>query len=253
MRQKVIAGNWKMNKSLDQAIQLTVEIAPMVASEVDNRVEVIIAPPAPYLLRLKDLSGKVNLAAQNCSSFKSGAYTGEIAAEMLKSIGVEYVILGHSERRELFQETDQVVLEKISQALSAGLKVILCCGEPLRVREQNAHVSYVKKQLEQSLFQLEAPLFGQIMIAYEPIWAIGTGKTASSEQAQEMHSEIRSMIRAERGDEVANRMSILYGGSVKPENATELFKGKDVDGGLIGGASLNARDFISIAKSIQFS
>ncbi len=253
MRQKIVAGNWKMNKTLDQALQLAAEIKPMVMDEVDSRVNIILAPPAIYLSRLKDMIGSLPLAAQNCSAFLSGAYTGDLSAEMLKSVGAQYVIIGHSERREIFRETDQIVLDKIQQALKSALKVILCCGEPLSIREQGTHVDYVKKQLEQSLFKLEASNWEHIILAYEPIWAIGTGKTATSQQAQEMHASIRLMISENMGSSQSEGISILYGGSVKPDNAAELFACSDVDGGLIGGASLNARDFIAIAKSFQWS
>ena len=189
------------------------------------------------------------LAAQNCNEHDSGAYTGEISVDMLKSVGATYVILGHSERREYFNENNQQLAAKVSKVLEQGLTPIFCCGEPLAIREQGDPYSYVNKQIEESLFHLASDEINQVVIAYEPIWAIGTGKTASSEQAQQMHKSIRDFLANQYGKERAENISILYGGSCKPDNARELFSQEDVDGGLIGGASLKSRDFIEIAKS----
>jgi triosephosphate isomerase len=189
------------------------------------------------------------LGAQNCYSKASGAYTGEISADMLKSAGVEYVILGHSERREYFNETNQLLKEKTDMVLSRGMTPLFCCGETLAQREAGIHIGFVSDQLTESLFHLDAETIKKVVIAYEPIWAIGTGVTASTEQAQEMHAMIRKHLASKYGEEVASKISILYGGSAKPSNAKELFACPDVDGGLIGGASLVARDFVDIAKS----
>ncbi|MFQ3214844.1 MAG: triosephosphate isomerase [Marivirga sp.] len=252
MRQRIVAGNWKMNKNLVEAQTLTSEIANMVADEAPDDVQIVIAPPFPFIHAIQNLVpeiGTIHFAGQNCHHEKSGAFTGEVSAEMLKSLGVQYVILGHSERREQFKESNTLLAEKVNIALSNSLKVIFCCGEPLEIRETGSQNEYVTNQITQSIFQLKAEQMPHIVIAYEPIWAIGTGKTASSAQAQEMHKTIRTHIAAKFGMEVAENTSILYGGSCKPDNAKELFGQPDVDGGLIGGASLKARDFMDIIKS----
>ncbi len=250
MRRQIVAGNWKMNKNLDEAIDLAKSIKEGV--DVSN-VEVIIAPPATYLYPIKNvLSGaSIKLSAQNAHSEISGAYTGELSAEMIKSVGAEYVILGHSERREIFKESNELVAKKVSLALESGLKAIFCCGEPLNIREAGEHKTFVAKQVEDCLFHLSPEKLESVIIAYEPIWAIGTGKTASPEQAQEIHAEIRRAIADKYGAEIAGNVSVLYGGSCKPGNAKELFVQPDIDGGLIGGASLVAEDFISIVNSFQ--
>ncbi|MEP2773757.1 MAG: triose-phosphate isomerase [Fulvivirga sp.] len=251
MPQKIVAGNWKMNNTIDEGLKLTSEITNMVADEVSSDVKVILAPPFIHLSQVKNLikgNDKLFLAAQNCSEHASGAYTGEVSAAMLKSIGARYVIIGHSERREYFKETNEQLAQKVDAALSNGLTPIFCCGEPLEIREAATYIDYVQQQLRESLFHLSAEAFEKIVVAYEPIWAIGTGKTASSEQAQEMHAAIRSFLEAKYGDK-AKDTSILYGGSCKPSNAKELFACNDVDGGLIGGASLKSRDFTDIVKS----
>ncbi len=254
MRKQIVAGNWKMNKTLTEAQSLTSEIANMVEDEGPADVQVIISPPYPYLYAVQNLipeMGKILLSGQNCHHEESGAHTGEISATMLKSLGVQYVILGHSERREEFKETDQELAKKVDIALKNNLKIIFCCGEPLEVREKEQQNEYVTKQLSNSLFHLSEEEFKNVVIAYEPIWAIGTGKTASSAQAQEMHKTIREHLASKFGETAADETSILYGGSCKPDNAKELFSQNDVDGGLIGGASLKSRDFMDIIKSFS--
>jgi len=251
MRRKVIAANWKMNGTLEQANSLldAFAAAPLTVNETKIAV---FAVPAPYLILAKEkLSGHPYLyaAAQNCYSKKSGAYTGELSVEILKSIGIEYVVLGHSERREYFAESNSFLAEKVNICLEYGITPIFCCGEPLEIREADTQNAFVAKQLEESLFHLSAEAIAKLIIAYEPIWAIGTGKTASNAQAQEMHASIRSVFAAKYGAEVANGISILYGGSVKASNATEIFAEPDVDGGLVGGASLIADEFIKIINA----
>jgi triosephosphate isomerase (TIM) len=252
MRQKIVAGNWKMNKNLDEGIKLASEIINMIQDEVTDDVNIVLAPPFIHLQSITKLisgSKAIFLGAQNCNEKESGAYTGEISALMLASVNVSYVIIGHSERRQYFKESNQVLAQKVDVLLKNKLKPIFCCGEPLEVRESNKHIGYVVEQLEESLFHLTTDQFKEIVIAYEPIWAIGTGKTASTGQAQEMHAEIRNCIADKYGSEAASELSILYGGSCNPHNAPELFACPDVDGGLIGGASLKSRDFIDIIKS----
>lgn len=252
MRKKIVAGNWKMNLTLSEGQKLTSEIVNMVKDEASKDVTVVLNPPFVHLLEVKRLIegvGNVFLGAQNCSDKTSGAYTGEISASMLASVGASYVIIGHSERREYFGETNAMLADKVKLALTNNLIPIFCCGEPLEIREEGSHLEYVTSQLTESLFGFSEEDFKKIVIAYEPIWAIGTGKTASSDQAQEMHAGIRSHLATKYGDEVANGISILYGGSCKPDNAQEIFSKPDVDGGLIGGASLKSRDFTDIVKS----
>ena len=251
MRKKIVAGNWKMNKSLEEGLKLTSEILNMVKDEVNNDAKVVICPPSVYLYSLSKLveNSSISVGAQNCYSKESGAFTGEISADMAKSVGASYVILGHSERREYFKESNQQLAEKVNLVLKSGLTPIFCCGESLELRENGSFVDFVNSQLTDSLFHLSESDFSQVVIAYEPIWAIGTGKTASSAQAQEMHEKIRQHIAGKYGQKVADSTSILYGGSCNPGNAKELFACKDVDGGLIGGASLKSRDFVDIIKS----
>ncbi len=215
--------------------------------------QVVFAVPFPYLMMAKE---KVNesgyaIAAQNCSNKKSGAYTGEVSVEMLRSIGIEWCVVGHSERREYYGETNQLLKEKLDLCLEAGITPIFCCGEALEIREQGSQNEFVRVQLEESLFHLSAEQLQKIIIAYEPIWAIGTGKTATAEQAQQMHEAIRSVLAGKWGKEVADSVTILYGGSVKGSNAGELFANPDVDGGLVGGASLNAGEFVQIIKALK--
>lgn len=253
MRRKIVAGNWKMNKTLDEANALASEVQGMVNDEVKGNAVVILCTPSLFLLPIKNLIGnsdRIFLAAQNCSEHESGAYTGEISAAMLKSCGVPYVILGHSERRQYFGENGSLLAKKVDAALKHNVTPIFCCGEPLEVRESNGHEALVKQQIEESLFHLDAATIQKVIIAYEPVWAIGTGKTATSQQAQDMHHVIRKHIASKYGEATANAISILYGGSVNAGNAKELFSSPDVDGGLVGGASLKSRDFTEIIKAI---
>lgn len=251
MRKKIVAGNWKMNKTLEEGKALASEIVNMAGSELSDGVQLILCTPYIHLSTVKKLveGSKVAIGAQNCHTKDSGAYTGEISAPMLSNLGVNYVILGHSERREYFKETNSELAEKANNCLKYNLIPIFCCGETLQQREKGIHIDFVKAQLTESLFHLSPQEFSKIVIAYEPIWAIGTGVTATSAQAQEMHEMIRKHIESKYGKDVAENTSLLYGGSAKPDNAKELFSCKDVDGGLIGGASLKSRDFIDIAKS----
>jgi triosephosphate isomerase (TIM) len=252
MRKKIVAGNWKMNNSLEEGLKLSSEIIYMVQDEVRGDVEVVLCPPFIHLSKLHGLLQgvqRIHLGAQNCSDKASGAYTGEISAAMLASVGVHYVIIGHSERREYFQETNTQLAKKVDQALQMGLTPLFCCGETLQTREAEQHFEFVCQQLTESVFHLSPEAFSKLVIAYEPIWAIGTGRTASSQQAQEMHLALRQHVAATYGQEIANQLPILYGGSCKPDNARELFACPDVDGGLIGGASLKSRDFTDIIKS----
>jgi triosephosphate isomerase len=254
MRRKMVAGNWKMNKTLEEARILTAEVMGMIANEGGGNTEVILAVPFPYLLSVKNQLGAgsaISLAAQNCSEHEWGAYTGEVSAPMLRSIGIPFVILGHSERRQFYGEDGRLLAKKIDVALACGLTPIFCCGESLEIREKGAHESVVKKQVEESLFHLTVDNLKKVVVAYEPVWAIGTGKTASSQQAQEMHAVIRGCIAGVYGQPVAEEISILYGGSVKADNARELFACRDVDGGLVGGASLKSREFVEIVKSVS--
>ncbi len=249
MRKKIAAGNWKMNLDINQARELCTEIKN---SKIPKDVEVILGCPAPYLYTLASLlqgQTRVHVAAQNASQHDKGAYTGEISHNMLTSVGVKYVIIGHSERREYYKETNTVLKEKVNKLIDKGFKVIFCCGEPLSVREKKQQDRYVENQLKSSLFQLSVEQMKSIIIAYEPIWAIGTGVTASPAQAQSMHKYIRSLLKSKYGDTSAKDTSILYGGSVKPSNAKELFSKADVDGGLVGGASLKADSFGAIIQS----
>ena len=252
MRKKIIAGNWKMNKTLEEGKALASEVVNIAADEVPTDVNLVLCTPAIHLDSVASISKSseiVNVAAQNMSEHESGAYTGDISADMVLSTGANHVVLGHSERREYHNETNAQLATRVKLALEKGLTPIFCCGESLETREADNHVSFVNGQLKDSLFELSAEEMRQVVIAYEPIWAIGTGVTASSDQAQEMHKSIRDSIAANFSQEVADEISILYGGSMKPANAKELLARPDVDGGLIGGASLKARDFIEIAKS----
>lgn len=252
MRKHIVAGNWKMNNTIEEGKNLTSEVVGMVEEEVHNGVTVILGTPFVHLLpvvQLTEQSDKVFAAAQNCSEHSSGAFTGEVSVSMLKSTGVKFVIIGHSERRQYFNETNLQLAQKVDLALAEDLLPIFCCGEPLEIREDGSFFDYVCNQLTESLFHLTREQMSSLVIAYEPIWAIGTGKTATAQQAQDMHAQIRAHLASQYGDEIADGMSILYGGSCKPDNAKELFAKPDVDGGLIGGASLKARDFVDIAKS----
>lgn len=249
MRKKIAAGNWKMNMEWDGAIQL---IQSIVESKRNPNTLTILGIPFLYLnkaISMVEGCDNIQIAAQNCHQEAKGAFTGEVSATMLRSIGVPYVILGHSERRVYFNETDDLLLKKVLIALENDLSVIFCCGEPIKIREAGNHVSYVINQIRSTISALNADQIKKINIAYEPIWAIGTGKTASSEQAQQMHFEIRNEIKNQFGHTISKNISILYGGSVKPSNANELFSKPDVDGGLVGGASLNSSDFLSIINA----
>tara|TARA_Y100000589_G_scaffold93610_1_gene88484 strand:- start:270 stop:1025 length:756 start_codon:yes stop_codon:yes gene_type:complete len=251
MRKKIIAGNWKMNLDKNDSTNLTSKILKNTEQEKDKKI--ILSPPFIYLEQLvTDCSERkdILIAAQNCSENGNGAYTGEVSAQMIKSIGVDYVIIGHSERRQYFNESHEVLSNKLSQALSNNLKVIFCCGENINQRDNNEFLDVIYNQLSSTVFNLSAVDFSKIIIAYEPIWAIGTGKNATSEQAQEMHNYIRTIVSEKYGNEAANNVSILYGGSCKPSNAKSIFSQIDIDGGLIGGASLKSDDFISIINSI---
>lgn len=253
MRDQIVAGNWKMNKDWGQGLALVEEIKHAVSENPPNG-KVVIASPFIHLAKISEMVGQTEglfVAAQNCHQESSGAYTGEVSAQMVKSIGVDYVILGHSERREYFDESHKVLAEKVTAVLSQDLTPIFCCGEALEVRESNQQNSFVNQQLTDSLFRLSAEEISRLVIAYEPIWAIGTGRTASAAQAQEMHASIRNHFSSEFGKEIGQSIPILYGGSCKPGNADELFSGPDVDGGLIGGASLNATDFVAIANNLK--
>jgi len=252
MRKKIVAGNWKMNKTLAEATALVAELITLMNTEVKNNAEVVLCTPFPYLLSVKEQLGnsKIAVGAQNCSEHESGAYTGETSTAMLKSMQIPYVIIGHSERRQYFGENGPLLAKKVDRALANGLTPIFCNGEPLEIREKGTHEALVKQQTEESLFHLSADAIRKVVIAYEPVWAIGTGKTATSQQAQDMHAVIRGHIAAKYGKDVAASIPILYGGSVKPDNAKELFSCKDVDGGLVGGASLKAKDFVDIIKGV---
>lgn len=253
MRKQIAAANWKMNLSMQQGTKLVDDLLSENINLQDHQ-EVVFGIPFPYLLQVKEkIKNNSNyfVAAQNCYFQKSGAYTGEVSAEMLRSVGVDYVIVGHSERREYFNENHQMLAEKINLCFGNDLKPIFCCGEPLSVREANEQNTYVENQLKESLFHLSDKQLTGFVIAYEPIWAIGTGKTASSAQAQEMHAHIRKVIADKYNNDIAESISILYGGSVKANNAKEIFSEKDVDGGLVGGASLNASEFITIIQSLK--
>ena len=253
MRKQIAAANWKMNLTLQQAETLMDELIA-TPHEMNENQEAVFGVPFPYLISIKNkLVGKKNafVAAQNCYNKKNGAYTGEVSAEMLKSIAVDYVILGHSERREYFNESHATLAAKINICFENDLKPIFCCGEPLAIREAGTQNSFVETQLKESLFHLTAQQLTGFVIAYEPIWAIGTGKTASNEQAQEMHAHIRNVMAKQYGADVADNISILYGGSVKANNAKDIFAQTDVDGGLVGGASLVAADFAAIIKSLK--
>lgn len=249
-RQLIAAGNWKMNKTYSEGRAL----AKAIADNLENTqtVKVILGVPATSLKSVSNITKKVanlEVAAQNCHQEISGAYTGELSVPMIKAVGAKYVILGHSERREYFHEQNALLAAKVNTVLKHRLIPIFCCGEPLSIREAGTHVEYVEKQLKEGLFHLKTSQFKKVIIAYEPIWAIGTGVTASPEQAQEMHKAIRALIANRYKVAVADDTSILYGGSVKPNNAKALFSQPDVDGGLVGGASLKPNDFLEIINS----
>ena len=253
MRKQIAAANWKMNNTLEEGTILLNEIISSGVQVNDNQ-SVIFAIPFPYLISAnQQLENTSNMfvAAQNCHNKTSGAYTGEVSVDMLASINIQYCVVGHSERREYFSESNQQLAEKVDRCLSKGITPIFCCGEPLAIREDDIQNDYVAVQLNESLFHLDREAIQKVVIAYEPIWAIGTGKTATASQAQEMHAHIRSVLANQFGEAVAANVSILYGGSVKGANANEIFSQPDVDGGLVGGASLIATEFIQIIKSLK--
>ncbi|RZT00016.1 triose-phosphate isomerase [Aquimarina brevivitae] len=252
MRKNIVAGNWKMNKNLTETGDLIGELKLKLKSYTGH-TEVIIAPAFTNLFyafeELRQTAIKV--AAQNMHQENNGAYTGEVSADMLKSIGIDTVILGHSERRAYFNETDAILAEKVNAALENGMTIIFCFGEKLEERKSNQHFEVVAEQLSKALFHLSEEQWKNLILAYEPVWAIGTGETATPEQAQEMHAFIRKQIADQYSADMANEVSILYGGSVKPNNAAELFSNPDVDGGLIGGASLDSESFVSIVNAFE--
>lgn len=249
MMRKIVAGNWKSNKSINESREWMSEMAV----EIDNlpsNIRVMIAPPTPYLSSLADNNHpRILIASQTVSATGTGAYTGEYTAEMLVGCGVDFALIGHSERRASFGEMDEIVVDKIARCMESGLGVILCCGESLKVRDAGDQNDFIATQLSSALSNVTGVDESKFVIAYEPIWAIGTGRTASSEQAGEMHAFIRTWLTDKFGEDTSSQISILYGGSCKPSNADELFSNKDVDGGLIGGASLKVSDFCAIIKA----
>jgi triosephosphate isomerase len=251
MRKKIVAGNWKMNLNFEEGVSLFSEIVNMVKDEVVGNQDVIVCSPFIHLSTVAKLSENVknvNIGSQNIHQAESGAYTGEVSASQVKSVGVEYVILGHSERRAYFGETDSLLAEKTNTALKHGLKPIFCIGETKEERESGKFFDVIKTQLVDGVFHLSKEDFAKVVLAYEPVWAIGTGLTASPEQAQEVHAFIRETVANQYDAETAENTTILYGGSCNPSNAPTLFSQKDIDGGLIGGASLKSRDFLDIVK-----
>lgn len=253
MRKQIAAANWKMNLTLQQAEQLTDELLGTNHKMGVDQLA-IFAVPFPYLTSIQarfENNANMFVAAQNCAATKNGAYTGETSIEMLESIGVQYVLIGHSERREYYNETNSILTEKVNRAFENNIHPVFCCGEPLNIREAGTQNSYVETQLKESLFHLSKDQMNGFIIAYEPIWAIGTGRTASSDQAQQMHAHIRDVIAVQFGAEIAASISILYGGSVKAANAGDIFSKPDVDGGLVGGASLVAAEFATIINSLK--
>ncbi|WP_312321945.1 triose-phosphate isomerase [Soonwooa sp.] len=252
MRKNIVAGNWKMNKNFADAEALMIQLLEYKKNNTTN-CEVYIAPPALYLTMAKDIfkNGEVEVFAQDVSEYQSGAYTGEISVQMINSIGIDGSLVSHSERRQYHGETDSHANRKVKALLDAGLTPIYCNGETLEQRKAGQHFEVVKNQTEVALFTLSADEIKKVVIAYEPVWAIGTGETATPEQAQEIHAHIRSLIAAKYGQEVADEISILYGGSVKPDNAKEIFSQPDIDGGLIGGAALKIEDFSKIIEGFN--
>ena len=250
MRKKIVAGNWKMNTTVAEGVQLAKDVVARSA-EVPAGVGLIVATPFTHLCSVAEVvkGTRVELSAQNCADKEKGAYTGEVSVDMIKSTGAGWTILGHSERRQYYGETDAKLVEKVKLALSRGLKVILCVGEKDEEREAGRHFEVVSDQIRNVLYNFSAEDMAGIVVAYEPVWAIGTGKTATAAQAEEIHACIRKVLADKFGAQVAEDTSILYGGSCKPSNAGELFAQKDIDGGLIGGAALKAGDFIEIGKS----
>ena len=250
MRKNIVAGNWKMNTTVAEGIQLAKEVVEKSA-QLNENVKLILGTPFTHLYPVAQVlkGSNVGLAAQNCADQPKGAYTGEVSVSMLKSVEAQYCILGHSERREYYGETSEKLVKKMALALEQGISPIFCVGEKLEQREAGEHFNVVKAQIEEVLFTLTDEQMKQVIVAYVPVWAIGTGKTATAEQAQEIHNFIRKTIAAKFGQQIADDTTILYGGSCKPSNAKELFACPDIDGGLIGGASLKSDDFVAIAAS----
>jgi triosephosphate isomerase len=248
MRKKIVAGNWKMNTSLEEAISLSEEIKQIISAE--NNCEIVVCPPFPWLVSVKEIfkNTKVKIGAQNVSDEEKGAFTGEVSASMIASAGVTFAIIGHSERRNIYNETDAVINKKLKIGLAKGLNMILCCGETLEERNNGNLESVIRRQLTEGIGHFDTQFLPQLIVAYEPVWAIGTGLTASPTQAQEVHFFIRKLLVELLGNKAENT-PILYGGSCNASNAAELFSQTDIDGGLIGGASLKAKDFITIAQS----
>ncbi|MDP4223488.1 MAG: triose-phosphate isomerase [Bacteroidota bacterium] len=251
MRKKIVAGNWKMNMELAEGLKFAESIDTYFKAK-PSKAEVILCTPFIHLPGVSQVvsKGKVMCGGQNCASEPAGAFTGEVSAAMIKSTGAQFVIIGHSERRSYYHEDDAILNKKTKLAISTGLKVIFCCGEVRQERESGSHLNVVRKQLEDGLFNLSPDEFSKVVIAYEPVWAIGTGLTATPEQAQEMHKYIRDLVKVRYGKDAAENLTILYGGSCKPSNAAEIFSKPDVDGGLIGGASLKKEDFCAIVEAI---
>ncbi len=249
MRSKIVAGNWKMNCDLPMTQDLISKIKRALPGKLD--CELMVAPSQPFLYAAFNVSldTPIEVVAQNVSQHEKGAYTGEVSIDMLQSVGVKTVIIGHSERRDEFHETNEDLAAKTKAAIEKGMRVIFCCGEHLEQRKENSHFTTVTSQIEKGLFGLTAAQMKQVVLAYEPVWAIGTGETASPQQAQEMHAHLREFVENQYGEQTAQQLSILYGGSVKPANAVEIFAQPDVDGGLVGGASLDPDSFVAIAKS----
>ncbi len=253
MRKKIIAGNWKMNKTFEEGLALVTEITGMIKDEYNGSAEVVLIPPFTHINAVSQLaanSKNISTGAQNCSNHASGAYTGEVSAAMIKSVGATYIIIGHSERRQYFNEHNAWLAQKVDAVLANGLLPIYCCGETLEEREANKHFDVLQAQISEGLFHLSAEQFAKVVIAYEPVWAIGTGKTATTEQAQEVHAFIRNLIKEKYNNDVAQATTIQYGGSVKSDNAAELFSAPDIDGALVGGAALQSRSFADIVKAM---
>ena len=251
MRKKVVAGNWKMNNDLEESSALLKELVSN--KDHGDEVDVIVFPTFPSLHLAKEIlkNSSIELGAQNCHQEHTGAYTGEVSADMLKSAGCKYVLVGHSERREYFKEDSEMLAAKVRAVIESNLTPVFCFGERIEDRNQEKHFEVVEEQIKSSLFQLSSKNFSKLILAYEPVWAIGTGETASSGQIQEMHAHIRKFVKEKYGEEIAEKVRILYGGSCKPGNATDIFSNKDVDGGLIGGASLKVEDFQAIIQAAR--
>lgn len=252
MKSKLVIGNWKMNKDFEAAEELTTAIQEAI-EDINLKTEVVLCPPFPYLELVTDMADESNFnaGAQNCSQFNDGAYTGEVSASMLAGMGVTFCIVGHSERRKYFHETSEVIAEKVNRLIEQEIIPVVCCGEVLEERQAGRHFEVVEAQIKEALFHLPKEKFEHVVIAYEPVWAIGTGETATPTQAEEMHKFIRTLVEKKYGTETAYNTYILYGGSCNPSNAMDLFTQEDVDGGLIGGASLKSGDFVAIIEAAE--